>query len=42
MINIEKVSNGWIIRGRDPKTGMPVSSVAQTQSELLKIIESLF
>jgi hypothetical protein len=37
MINIEKVSNGYIIRGR--KGGAPQSWVATTQAELMQIIE---
>lgn len=37
MINIEKVSNGYVIRGR--KDGAPQSWVATTQAELIEIIE---
>jgi hypothetical protein len=39
MCNIEKVANGWIIRGRD-KNGMPISYVARTREELFDILEN--
>jgi hypothetical protein len=39
MANIEKVANGWIIRGR--KGDKPVSFVALTRDQLFNILESL-
>ena len=39
MINIEKVANGYIIRGR--KDGLPISFVALTKEQLFDILHFL-
>ena len=38
MANIEKVANGWIIRGKSKETGKPISFVAYTKEDLFKIL----
>lgn len=39
MCNIEKATNGWIIRGQE--RGQPVTYVALTREQLLEILVTL-